>query len=309
MQHNTSYYIRINRRAATCASVIVSVCTSFFFSGCASPQSRIDTTSLAPYAVHYYKRAWMEFDHAIFYKPDAVNDDADLLSELAPLLIEQVRSSNNNTASPLRIPHGIGVVITDANGQLSVDSTQPTIYTDAVVTSIKGVPYDQLIYVWWYPRRSAQSVSDLLMRGIRITLGKDGFPLVCEVLDDDEVDILFVTQTLENAANKAFGPKLSGRQFSAERSLTDAPRTVVARLLDDGPVPMGPYVYLLAKSREVSTLSCRCAASQIDRFVDTKYYSMLPLETLGLWGFQNVKLYVAFGDQFSLDQRLRWIVE
>lgn len=314
MQHCTFYSERINQSITKHLITAVCGCAFTIFSGCASPQSRIDASSLAPYAVKYYKRAWMEYDHAIFYKPDAINDDDGLQFALAPLLIEQVRSPNNNTAPQIRIsqitiPHGFGAVAINTDGHFSVDPSQPTVYTDAVVTPINGEPYDQLIYVWWYQPASTPSRTDLLMRGIRITLGKDGFPLVCEVLDDDKVDILFVTRTLENAAKKAFGSPLHGRQFSAERGVSDAPLTVVARLLEDGPVPMGPYVYVLAGSRDVTTLSCRCAASQIDRFVETKYYNILPLEVLGVWGFQNVKIHAAFGDQLTLDQRLRWFVE
>jgi hypothetical protein len=37
---------------------------------------------------------------------------------------------------------------------------------------------------------------------------------------------------------------------------------VVANVIDDGPVPMGPVVYLLQHSRDVSTLICRCMASR-----------------------------------------------
>ena len=60
------------------------------------------------------------------------------------------------------------------------------------------------------------------------------------------------------------------------------PDVVVARIIDDGPVPMGPYVYLNAlPSRAVTTALCRCSPSQVEAFIETRYYDLRPLETLG----------------------------
>ena len=79
----------------------------------------------------------------------------------------------------------------------------------------------------------------------------------------------------------AFGDPLPGRRFSIERAADEAPDVVVARIIDDGPVPMGPYVYLNAPpSRAVTTVLCRCSPSQVEAFIETRHYDLLPLETI-----------------------------
>jgi hypothetical protein len=74
-----------------------------------------------------------------------------------------------------------------------------------------------------------------------------------------------------------FGPPLPGRTYSVERSLADAPKVVVARVLDDGPMPMGPMVYLSAGSRNVSTVLCRCMRAQAKNLAGTYTYELTPL--------------------------------
>jgi len=174
-------------------------------------------------------------------------------------------------------------------------------------TQIEGESYDQLIFVWWYQIPRPQSGSYVLsLRGVRITIGKDGYPLICEVLDDDPVDLMYVSQTLEQAAKLAYGQPHVGRYYSVEREYEEIPQSIVARLLEDGPVPMGPYVYLQAGSKAVTTLSCRCMPSQMHHIVESRYYDLIPLETLGRWGLENLKRFTAYNDRVNLDQRLRW---
>ena len=53
-----------------------------------------------------------------------------------------------------------------------------------------------------------------------------------------------------------------------------APDVVVAGIVEDGPIPMGPYVYVDAADQRVTTLLCRCSPSQVDRITDTGYYQL-----------------------------------
>jgi hypothetical protein len=57
-----------------------------------------------------------------------------------------------------------------------------------------------------------------------------------------------------------------------------APITVVARVIDDGPVAMGPFMYLSAATRRVSTLICRCMPAQARKLISTSNYDLLPLQ-------------------------------
>ena len=65
-----------------------------------------------------------------------------------------------------------------------------------------------------------------------------------------------------------------------ERSTQGAPRVVVARVIDDGPVAMGPIVYLSAGARAVSTLICRCMPAQVKTLRTTAAYDLLPLPAI-----------------------------
>ena len=90
---------------------------------------------------------------------------------------------------------------------------------------------------------------------------------------------------------------------------------VAARIIDDGPVPMGPYVYLNAPpSRTVTTVLCRCSPSQVEAFIETRYYDLRPLETMdpnngGLMRWAGTPVYSELLQPVtgkSLDRILRW---
>ena len=71
---------------------------------------------------------------------------------------------------------------------------------------------------------------------------------------------------------------LPGRRFWIERSLASAPETVVARVIDDGPTPMGPILYLTVDSQEIVTLICRCMDAQADEVVGGGIYGIATLD-------------------------------
>jgi hypothetical protein len=82
------------------------------------------------------------------------------------------------------------------------------------------------------------------------------------------------------------GP-LPERRFWVERSLVDAPDILVARILEDGPEPMGPIVYLRGGSHEIDTVICRCMEAQADE-----------VATMGVYGLATVD-----------DSAVRWLSE
>jgi hypothetical protein len=119
----------------------------------------------------------------------------------------------------------------------------------------------------------------LPLQGIRITLNSTGQPVIWEVLADSSgVELVFVSQNLEAAAVVEFGKPLPGRRYAIERTVAEALNVVVARVIDDGPVAMGPIVYLSARTRAVSTLICRCMPAQAKRLLGTSAYDLLPLQ-------------------------------
>jgi hypothetical protein len=119
------------------------------------------------------------------------------------------------------------------------------------------------------------------VQGVRLTLNSVGRPAIWEVLEDSSgAGLVFVSQSLEAAAAARFGKALPGRRFAIERSTQAAPKVVVARVIDDGPVGMGPIVYLSAGTRTVSTLICRCMPAQVKTLRTTAAYDLLPLPAI-----------------------------
>ena len=92
--------------------------------------------------------------------------------------------------------------------------------------------------------------------------------------EDSAAEPIFASQNLESAAVAQFGKPLPGRRYALERSLTEAPRVIVARVLEDAPVAMGPIVYLRAGTCSVSTVICRCMAAQVKRLAATSPYQL-----------------------------------
>ena len=199
----------------------------------------------------------------------------------APLIVQELEGGVELTD-----PNPFGA-IDGEGGTAQVNPRRPTLYAGTFTTRIRGVDHDQVVYFWRYPPRLGQrGTFSREGRGVRITLGSDGFPLVWEALSTEaRTRILFISESLERVAVGEFGGPLPGRSYAVERPMDEDPNVVVARVLDDGPVPMGPYVYLSAPpSRRVTTVLCRCMPSQISEIVETNYYNLLPLETIREWG-------------------------
>ena len=123
---------------------------------------------------------------------------------------------------------------------------------------IAGKTREQFSYVWFYPAGGGDALRG---QGVRMTLGDDGRALVWEVLADPQpVDIVYASVQLEQAALATFGPP--ARQGYAIESGSEPPSSIVVpRILEDGPAPMGPWVYLRAGDHAVTTLLCRCMPS------------------------------------------------
>jgi hypothetical protein len=157
--------------------------------------------------------------------------------------------------------------------------------------------------------------SGLAVQGIRMTLNTNGQPVIWEALADSSgAELIFVSQTLEAAALAEHGKPLPGRRHAIERSTEAAPNVIVARVIDDGPVAMGPIVYLNAGTRNVSTLICRCMPAQARKLLATSTYDLLPLQPMTLQFLQAragalAKPHTAFwpSDQRTDDRLEHWL--
>lgn len=262
------------------ASVLLLVHT--LICGCAGPAGRAKQPRLA----EIQSRTDTAFASAVFFKPNETTTGG-MVVELAPLIVQEAAPDGSDSNRDR-----FGAVHFGRDASVEIDTDVPTIYTKTSPVVLNGRRYDQVVYLWYYPHNGTDESADSLdAQGVRITLNSHGQPCIWEVLaDETDTRIIYVSRSLEDAASEQFGQPLAGRRYVIERAVGDHPRVVVARVLDDGPVPMGPFVYLHAGTRSVATLLCRCMPSQVDRFIDDQYYDILPIDHLAGIGVDRLEL-------------------
>jgi hypothetical protein len=231
-----------------------------------------------------YQRATNEFAEADFFKPAEPKTD-DLPSSLAPLILQEVKGGKE----PLSRPDRFGT-LSVSNGVLVLDRARPAIYWQADSVQLNGRAHTRLSYLWCYAPAPVEQKgaftgrpevhpTALPWQGIRVTLNSAGQPVIWEVLADSSgAELIYVSRSLEAAAVAEFGKPLPGRRYTIERRPEEAPQVIVARIIDDGPVAMGPIVYLSANTREVNTVICRCMPAQAKRLLGTRVYDLLPFQ-------------------------------
>jgi hypothetical protein len=219
-----------------------------------------------------YELALREFEHAAFIKPRPGSADQRLFG-MAPLIVQEVSDEGSDTFSRF------GRVVVGEDGELGIHEHRLTVYQRSEAVSLHDNAYEQLTYIWFYPGSGADG---LRWRGVRMLLGGDGCPMVFEVLSDaSRTAAMFVSQSFETAVAETHGDPQPGRRHAVESAQDSKPSAVVARVLEDGPQPMGPYVYLQDRELAVTTLLCRCMSAQVNDFVSSdNYYDILPFEDL-----------------------------
>jgi hypothetical protein len=221
-----------------------------------------------------YARAGRYFTNAVLLKPHESVAATNPAFALAPLILQEVADTNADVATGPR-----------------------EVFYESDTVLLNGSIHKRMTYVWALSSLAADR------QGIRITLNSSGLPVIWEVLNDHTgARIIFVSRSLELAAAQAAGKALPGRRFAVEKNPTDAPEVVVARVIEDGPVAMGPIVHLSAETSDVTTLICRCMTTQARQIVATGNYELRPLsEAQAIAGRARLK----FDPQPRVDQCLR----
>jgi len=216
-----------------------------------------------PLAIHpeqataFRTRAEAHFQRGFYLKPTEASNVATQVWQLAPLFI--IEASETHSLQDLPAP-----------------VARPQVFFQPGHTMLNGRRHEQMTYWWTYPNDSRDRRDALSAQGVRITLNTAGQPVIWEVLADTSgAQVGFVAQSLEAQAVREFGTPLDGRRFAIERSPADAPMVVVARVIEDGPVTMGPIVYLRAGTREVTTVICRCMEAQVRELVGQQEYDLV----------------------------------
>lgn len=215
------------------------------------------------------------FRQAAFVSP-APDANASIPLSMAPLIVQEFPE---NLADMERSFFRLGAVKVTAAGLATVRQDQQTVYFLRSNTCVADQQRGQLTFIWFYP--PASRGPRLRYRGLRITLGSRGFPVVWEILSSESrFHEIYVAKPLEQAALKQHGPPLPNRGFAVEPLLEDQPYIVVPRVVGEGPLPMSPFVYLTAADLRITTLICRCEPSQVATFPDSSHYQLREIENL-----------------------------
>ncbi len=263
-----------------CLLPLLSGCPTYgSCAGCArtpedDAQDKARAARIPPDRQQFYDATAAVFDRAVFYKPEEASLEAAPYG-LEPLIMQEIH--------PDLPPSGADPIMSDdPSGEGSADSPVPVLYVAASEVTLMGQTCPQVSY-WW--RHRSPLGHEPSWRGIRLTLGRTGFPVISEVLQPPGTlrtasRVVFVSSAIETGAGTAYGEPLPGRRYAVEGPVSArGPDTVVARVLSDGPRPMGPYVYL-DRHLQVATLLCRCMPSQVEDVPETRSYRILPLESL-----------------------------
>ena len=220
----------------------------------------------------------LHFTNAVLFTPARTNTE-NRIFRFAPLLVFETAATNLSGRSPR---DKFGAVETK-DGSPRINPKKPTVYAHSHALAINGQPCERFSYVWWRPPLGFNS--PMFAQGLRITATPGGQPLVFEILDTSTNSRrIVVAQSLEAAAWQEFRGLLPGRRFAVEQLNGDASAEVVSRVIDDGPLELGPVVYLRGGGGGVGTVICRCMPAQTRSIAATGYYDLVEWtgETNGL---------------------------
>jgi hypothetical protein len=224
-------------------------------------------------------RAERKLGNVHYLKP--AEAETGMVSNLAPLLFLEDTRSRTNLAEYADRPG----TLAPNSSRRRLDMSRTTVYHSTSTFSAGSQVFAQITYEWLYPviEKKGKALTRLKWQGIRLTLNSHGHPVIWEVLKETEQrQVLFVARSLEEKAKAKFTNACPDRHFIIESPLETAPRTVVAGILEDGPVPMGPAVYLEQGTRDIATILCRCMPPQSTNVLTTSSYTLAPRPEAGL---------------------------
>ncbi len=237
--------------------------------GCMKTETRADRAAPSDDEVaQVIKRTGAVFTDVFYYKPDDETPDA--IRRMAPLIVQGVPSGTSRSRPPRIAP-------------ATTPNSKPVILSSSSTAIVAAGSHFQLAWSW----RFAASVGlqcahgQPLAQAVRMTLDSHGSPVIWEVLDCREgYVVVFVAKSLESAALQTYGAVLPGRRYAVERSVEEQPNVIVAGALEDGPEPMGPFVYLDDTCR-INTILCRCMPARFENAIETITYRIETLDGSG----------------------------
>lgn len=78
--------------------------------------------------------------------------------------------------------------------------------------------------------------------------------------------------------------------------MENTPDVIVPRIINPGPVPMRPFLYIEGAGHSVATLICRCMPPQFDDLAGDHQYELRPLSELEAQGLDPARWSAASGE-------------
>jgi len=182
------------------------------------------------------------------------------------------KTSPEQLLAPIIIHETGGDYEAERPGWIDGEEEDRLVYLLRTEVEINGTTHPQFSYCWQYTTSAKKEETTAHSTKIlRMTFDSDGYPAVFEVMDGEgEISSLHISKGLEQAAGKEYGSALAGRSYSIEGIKGSA----VAGLVDEGPIAMGPMVYVGMSQRRVMALTCRCAPSKVRKADDSLSYKI-----------------------------------
>jgi len=218
-------------------------------------------------------RSAVHFEIADLLKP--VSQESDFDPYLAPLFYREVEQTTPSSATR----SSFGSLVLGETG-LAADTGRPAVYFHESSLKWGASEYEQTVFLWFRP---GEDEGPVRAQGLRATFDSQGFQCVFEPLSESSgASVFYVAKSLEAAALAKHGEPLAGRMHSIEPELEARPDVVVARVYGEGPMPMGPFVYVTDSGADVLSLHCRCSPSQMTTLREGADYELLPWDSLSL---------------------------
>lgn len=203
------------------------------------------------------RQADRQFAQAVLLKPKPTLSEETPAARFAPLLL--LESERENPTADL--PEG------------------PVIFFTEGAALLKGQWHPQMTYAWRLGFARADPNHPGPWQGLRLTFNEAGEPVIWEIFrHPSRARVIFVARSLEAAAWRDHGPPLPGRLHAIERSRDETPDVLVVRVIEDGPVPMGPIAHVDVARGEITSIICRCMPSQVGQLAGQGEYELLPFE-------------------------------
>lgn len=232
---------------------------------------------LSPEHAKIVERSEASFDFASYLKP--TGEERWAPGNLVPLFGIRVKKDKEK-APPECMPWAVHAP--------DDDDAPPTLYLLTDQDKIGNDVFERKSYVWFNRDDAALAAPDsvpaaLPFTALSLTLDRQGTTIIARVIQSGfNVDRYFVTESMEAAARKQHGPPLAGRRYSIEPAIeksadASAHEALVPRLMSSVPEPAGPWVYIDGEDGFVTTVLCRCSASQIKAFTEKVEYDIRPV--------------------------------